>query len=339
MMHLLQINSSDVTVFVFAGIIVLGLLCGFIVYFLFSYKNKQKDFRLLQQQKQQIDIQRTELEKALFELKSTQAQLIQSEKMASLGELTAGVAHEIQNPLNFVKNFSEVSNEMIEELESEILKPARESNGALQNELINDIKQNLEKIRYHCQRADSIVKGMLQHSRQTKGVKEPTNINALCDEYLRLSYHGLRAKDKSFTADFKTDFDETIGMIYLIPQDIGRVLLNIINNAFYAVNEKVRLSAISHQLSAEGNTYVPTVTIVTKKAGNNVEIRITDNGNGIPQNIVEKIFQPFFTTKPTGQGTGLGLSLSYDIVKAQGGEIKVETKEGNGTIFIIRLPI
>ena len=191
------------------------------------------------------------------------------------------------------------------------------------------IKDNEEKINSHGKRADAIVKGMLQHSRQTTGTKEPTDINALCDEYLRLSYHGLRAKDKSFNADFKTDFDESIGKINIIPQDIGRVLLNLYNNAFYAVNEKTKLRASS---------YEPRVIVETKKVNDRVEIKVSDNGNGIPQNIVEKIFQPFFTTKPTGQGTGLGLSLSYDIVKAHGGEIKVETKKGEGSEFIIQLP-
>jgi two-component system NtrC family sensor kinase len=224
--------------------------------------------------------------------------------MASLGELTAGIAHEIQNPLNFVNNFSEMNNELIEELKSQKSTLKSEE----QDELLNDIFQNNEKINHHGKRADAIVKGMLQHSRSSVGAKELTDINALCDEYLRLSYHGLRAKDKDFNADFKTDFDNTIGKINLIPQDIGRVLLNLYNNAFYAVNEKSKLS---------DNGYQPTVSITTKKSGTSVTLTVSDNGNGIPQNIVDKIFQPFFTTKPTGEGTGLGLSLSYDIVKAQ----------------------
>jgi signal transduction histidine kinase len=269
------------------------------------------------------------IEAALAELKSTQAQLIQSEKMASLGELTAGIAHEIQNPLNFVNNFSEVNKEMLEELKAECLKPDAERDDVLQDDLINDVIANEEKIKHHGKRADAIVKNMLQHSRQTKGVKQPTDINALCDEYLRLSYHGLRAKDKSFNADFKTDFDETIAKINIIPQDIGRVLLNLFNNAFYAVNQQKSKNLIS---------YEPTVSVSTKKIDNKVEIKVKDNGNGIPQNVIDKIFQPFFTTKPTGQGTGLGLSLSYDIIKAHGGEIKVESKEGEGTEFIIQLP-
>ena len=265
------------------------------------------------------------LETTLSNLKSTQSQLIQSEKMASLGELTAGIAHEIQNPLNFVNNFSEVNSEMIEELKNELAA----GNLQLANEIAADIKSNEEKINHHGKRADAIVKGMLEHSRSSSGVKEPTGINALCDEYLRLAYHGLRAKDKSFNAKFETNFDPSIEKINVVPQDIGRVVLNLINNAFYAVNEKAKLSA---------NSYEPRVTVSTKKLDNKIEISVKDNGNGIPGAIKEKIFQPFFTTKPTGQGTGLGLSLSYDIVKAHGGEIKINTKEGEGTSFILVLP-
>ena len=271
-----------------------------------------------------------ELEKSLAELKSTQNQLIQSEKMASLGELTAGIAHEIQNPLNFVNNFSEVSNELIDEMKDELKK----GNYKDAEEIADDVKQNLEKINHHGKRADAIVKGMLQHSRSSSGVKEPTDINALCDEYLRLCYHGLRAKDKSFNATMKTDFDNSIGKINILSQDIGRVVLNLLTNAFYVVDEKKTLR------QAQGDThYEPTVSISTKKVNGKVEIRVTDNGNGIPQKVLDKIFQPFFTTKPTGQGTGLGLSLSYDIVtKGHGGELKVETKEGEGTEFTIILP-
>ena len=271
------------------------------------------------------------LNQTVVRLKSTQTQLIQSEKMASLGELTAGIAHEIQNPLNFVNNFSEVSNEMIDEMKEELLT----GNLQMATAIANDIKQNLEKINHHGKRADAIVKGMLQHSRTNTGQKEPTNINALCDECLRLSFHGLRAKNKNFNADFKTDFGESVGKINVVSQDIGRVLLNLYNNAFYAVNEKARLSA---------NGYQPIAKVSTRKLNSpsgdgSIEIRVEDNGNGISQSIVDKIFQPFFTTKPTGQGTGLGLSLSYDIIKAHGGEIKVETKEGQGSIFIIQLPV
>jgi two-component system, NtrC family, sensor kinase len=273
------------------------------------------------------------VENTLKELKVTQAQLVQSEKMASLGEMTAGIAHEIQNPLNFVNNFSEVNSELVDELRSEL------AIGNMQSaiEIADDIKANEQKINHHGKRADSIVKGMLQHSRTTSGQKEPTDINALCDEYLRLAYHGLRAKDKDFNAEIKTDFDASVGKINMIPQDIGRAILNLINNAFYAVNEKVRLHAASLPAGQPG--YKPRVVVLTKKLGDSVEIKVDDNGNGIPKNIVDKIFQPFFTTKPTGLGTGLGLSLTYDIVRTHGGEIKVKTKEGEGSEFIIVLPV
>jgi two-component system NtrC family sensor kinase len=297
-----------------AGVAMLLLIASF----LYRNNRQEKKAKNLLQQKNKV------IEQTLINLKSTQSQLIQSEKMASLGELTAGIAHEIQNPLNFVNNFSEVSNELIDEMKEELKK----GNYDDANEIADDVKQNLEKITHHGQRAADIVKGMLQHSSSSSGVKEPTDINALCDEYLRLSYHGLRAKDKSFNASMKTDFDNSIGNINIIPQDIGRVILNLINNAFYAVDEKKK-SGIEN--------YEPTVSISTKKVDDKIEIRVTDNGNGIPQKVLDKIFQPFFTTKPTGQGTGLGLSLSYDIVKAHGGELKVETKEGDGTIFIIQL--
>ena len=282
----------------------------------------------------QVLQQKEEIQNNLNELKSTQSQLIQSEKMASLGELTAGIAHEIQNPLNFVNNFSEVSKELLDEMKTEL------NNGNTEDakEIADDVIQNLEKINHHGKRADAIVKGMLQHSQSSTGKKEPTDINALCDEYLRLSYHGLRAKDKYFNAELKTDFDESIGKINIVPQDIGRVILNLINNAFYACTERSR-SAVAEKKKTNIDNYEPTVSISTKKTADKVEIEVSDNGNGIPQNIVDKIFQPFFTTKPTGQGTGLGLSLSYDIVKAHGGELKVETKEGEGSTFIIQLPV
>jgi signal transduction histidine kinase len=280
-------------------------------------------------EKEIVEAQNKKIATTLTELQSAQAQLIQSEKMASLGELTAGIAHEIQNPLNFVNNFSEVSNEMIDEMKEELAT----GNLQLVTEIANDIKQNLEKINHHGKRADAIVKGMLQHSRRSEGVKEPTDINALCDEYLRLSYHGLSAKDKNFNAEIKTDFDKTISNINIIPQDIGRVLLNLYNNAFYATNEKF---TTHHSPLTD---YKPLVSVQTKKINDKVEIIVEDNGNGIPQTIVDKIFQPFFTTKPTGEGTGLGLSLSYDIIKAHGGAIKVETRVEEGTTFIIQLPI
>jgi signal transduction histidine kinase len=281
---------------------------------------RYEDFNKLEAAKKQVD-------STLNDLQTTQKQLIQSEKMASLGELTAGIAHEIQNPLNFVNNFSDVSTELLQEMKQEL------ATGNLQQatELADDVIQNLEKILLHGKRADGIVKSMLQHSRASSGKKEPTDINALCDEYLRLSFHGLRAKDKTFNAKFETDLDPTIGKINIVGQDIGRVILNLINNAFYAVSEKKKKSDAS---------YEPTVTVTTKNLGNNIEVRVKDNGAGMPQKILDKIFQPFFTTKPTGQGTGLGLSLSYDIItKGHGGELKVETKEGEGTEFIIQLPV
>jgi two-component system NtrC family sensor kinase len=275
--------------------------------------------------------EKEELQHAIADLKSTQAQLIQSEKMASLGELTAGIAHEIQNPLNFVNNFSEVNTELIEEMKAEI------KAGNIEEVILiaNDIKDNEEKINHHGKRADAIVKGMLQHSRTTSGQKEPTDINALADEYLRLSYHGLRAKDKSFNAIMQTYFDESLGKINVIPQDLGRVILNLFTNAFYSLKEKQKL---------KNEEYKPMVSVTTKALkpaikGMAVEIRVKDNGVGIPKETLEKIFQPFFTTKPTGQGTGLGLSLSYDIIaKGHGGKMTVETKEGEFAEFIIQLP-
>jgi signal transduction histidine kinase len=304
----------------------LGVLLLIAIFLYRNNRNKRKANILLSKQKEEI-------QSTLSELKSTQKQLIQSEKMASLGELTAGIAHEIQNPLNFVNNFSEVNSELISELVEEVDKGNTEEVKAI----ANDIKENEQKINHHGKRADAIVKGMLQHSRVSTGQKEPTDINALADEYLRLSYHGLRAKDKSFNAEMKTDFDETIGKINIIPQDIGRVLLNLFNNAFYACAERSR-SAVNEK-SKNLPEYVPQVTVVTKKLNDKIEISVKDNGPGIPKNIVDKIFQPFFTTKPTGEGTGLGLSLAYDIVKAHGGELKVVTKEDEGTEFIIQLPI
>ncbi len=246
--------------------------------------------------------------------------------MASLGELTAGIAHEIQNPLNFVNNFSEVNEELLVEMKEELDKGNIDDAKAIANDAI----ENQQKILHHGKRADAIVKGMLQHSSSGSGKKELTDINKLADEYLRLAYHGLRAKDKSFNASMKTDFDETIGNINIIPQDIGRVILNLITNAFYVVDEKKK---------QQPTGYEPTVSVSTKKINGKVEVKVEDNGNGIPQKVLDKIFQPFFTTKPTGQGTGLGLSLSYDIIKAHGGELKVETKEGEGSEFIIVLPI
>ncbi len=318
---------NQIKLYVLGGVLVVFLLLAIILFR--NNRQKQKANTLLKEQKQEI-------QKTLTELKSTQTLLIQSEKMASLGELTAGIAHEIQNPLNFVNNFSEVNTELIDELKGERSKVKGERNEELEDEILNDVKQNLEKIIHHGKRADAIVKGMLQHSHISTGQKEPTDINALVDEYLRLSYHGMRAKDprdsvnKSFNATLQTDFDTSIEKINVVPQDIGRVLLNLFNNAFYGVTEKKK-----HQKE----NYEPTVSVSTKKLNNKIEIRVKDNGIGIPEKVVDKIFQPFFTTKPTGQGTGLGLSLAYDIIKAHGGEIKVETKEGEGAEFIISLPL
>jgi signal transduction histidine kinase len=282
-------------------------------------RNRQKAYALLQQQKDKT-------EQALQELKATQAQLIQREKMASLGELTAGIAHEIQNPLNFVNNFSETNTELIQEAEIEF-KAGNNEEGL---SLLNDIKENEVKIAVHGKRADSIVKGMLEHSRKSSGQKEPTDLNKLVDEYLRLSFHGIRAKDKSFNAVLQTNFDGTLENIAVVPQDIGRVFLNLFNNAFWAVNEKKK---------QVGEGYQPRIEVSTKKAGDRIQILVADNGNGITKHVMEKVFQPFFTTKPAGQGTGLGLSLSYDIVKAHGGELKVKSEEGKGATFTFTLPI
>jgi signal transduction histidine kinase len=291
--------------------------------------SEEKKEQALNQQKilqEEVNRQTAEIRTTLDNLKSTQSQLIQSEKMASLGELTAGIAHEIQNPLNFVNNFSEVNKELLLEMKDEMDK----GNMGDAKVIANDVIENEQKIIHHGKRADAIVKGMLQHSRSSSSVKEPTDINALADEYIRLAYHGLRAKDKSFNAKFETDFDPTIEKVNVVSQDIGRVILNLINNAFYAVSEKQKQNI---------STYDPTVTVSTKRLNGKVEIKVKDNGNGIPQKILDKIFQPFFTTKPTGQGTGLGLSLAYDIIKGHGGDIKVNTQEGEFTEFVVHLSV
>jgi two-component system NtrC family sensor kinase len=310
-------------------ILLAGIVVAIIIILLIYRNNrqKQKAYNLLQQQKAETDLQKNKADAALQELKSTQAQLIQSEKMASLGELTAGIAHEIQNPLNFVNNFSEVSEEML--VEAEGSRQEAGENSPLVTELLTDIKQNLAKINHHGKRADAIVKGMLQHSRSTTGNRELTDINDLVDEYVKLAFHAFRGKDNAFDVKLQTDFDPAVGAIELASQEIGRVLLNILNNAFYAVNERKK----------NDPAFAPEVIVQTKKTIKGIEISVKDNGGGIPESIVGKIFQPFFTTKPTGQGTGLGLSLAYDIVKAHGGELEVSSMFGSGSAFTIVIPV
>jgi C4-dicarboxylate-specific signal transduction histidine kinase len=280
---------------------------------------RYQDFNKLEAAKQQVD-------RTLDDLKQAQQQLVQSEKMASLGELTAGIAHEIQNPLNFVNNFSEVNIELLDEMLQEI----KQGNNTDAIEIADGIRQNLEKVSSHGKRADAIVKSMLQHSRKTSGQKEETDLNALVDEYLRLSYHGLRAKDKSFNVIIETHFDPAVGKVRIVGQDIGRVMLNLFNNAFFAVNEKKK--------GIDG-AYEPLIQVTTTKTNEGIEIKVRDNGTGIPEHVVDKIYQPFFTTKATGEGTGLGLSLSYDIItKGHGGALHVTTEENQGAEFTIVLP-
>lgn len=345
-MQLLEINIEYRVIFGISGMVV--LFASFLIVFIISQRKKlqyHKKLHVLHEQQQQIltqqnlllekrveertldlVIQKNELQKSLRELNIAQLQLIQREKMASLGELTAGIAHEIQNPLNFVNNFSEISIELMDELRNELKNSGKEEAIAI----INNITENIERINHHGKRADGIVKGMLEHSKGISGQKELTDINKLADESLRISYSSTRAKDTSFTASFETFLDDSVGEIFLVPQDIARVFLNLFNNAFYSVNEKRKLS---------DENFNPTVSVTTKRENNKIVIVIRDNGTGIPQKIVHKIFQPFFTTKPTGQGTGLGLSLSYSIIKAHGGEIKVESIPGESTELIIKLPI
>jgi two-component system, NtrC family, sensor kinase len=340
----IQIRARNRT-YIMLSVIAVFILVAFLLYKNNRYRKRAND--LLKRQKDEIASQKENVEQALSNLKSTQAQLIQSEKMASLGELTAGIAHEIQNPLNFVNNFSEVTEELVEELEDEGSKENGVRDKGLEKELIHDIKENLQKINHHGNRASSIIKGMLEHSRTSTGRKELTDINALADEYLRLSYHGLRAKDKDFNAELVTNFDPNLPKIEVVTQDIGRVLLNLINNAFQACSERssrastepVEVPLSTQENETKSDSYKPTVTISTKlTAQSQLLIAIKDNGPGIPDAIKDKIFQPFFTTKDTGKGTGLGLSLAYDIVKAHGGEITAESVEGEGSEFIIQLP-
>jgi two-component system NtrC family sensor kinase len=321
-------TRNTIRIYSLLAVIAVSTVIAFLLFR--NNRNRRKTNIILEKQK-------AELQTTLQDLKNTQIQLIQSEKMASLGELTAGIAHEIQNPLNFVNNFSEVNTELIAEMKNELDKGNLEE----VKSIANDIADNGQKINHHGRRADAIVKSMLLHSRSSHGIKEPTDINKLAEEYLRIAYHGVRTKDNAFNVTLQTDFDENIGRINIIPQDIGRVLLNLYNNAFYAVKEKsssAKASSYAESLADKtADKYEPTVSLSTKKTGDKIEIKIKDNGNGIPQKIVDKIFQPFFTTKPTGQGTGLGLSLSYDIIKAHGGELKVNTGEGF-TEFVIVLP-
>ncbi|GAA4394789.1 hypothetical protein GCM10023187_00970 [Nibrella viscosa] len=278
---------------------------------------------------EKVEQRTAKLQESLTTLRATQAQLIQKEKLASLGELTAGIAHEIQNPLNFVNNLSEVSQELVEELEEERTKEQRDEE--LETELIIDLKDSLQKITHHGRRADSIVKGMLQHSRASTGEKQPTDLNQLADEYLRLAYQNLRAKDQTFTADLRLKLDPALGQVNVAPQDMGRVLLNLYNNAFYAVQEKAK--------SLQDPAYQPQIEVRTQAVNGKVSLRVADNGTGIPPEILSKIYQPFFTTKPTGEVTGLGLSLSYDIItKGHGGTMEVESREGEGSEFVIQLP-
>ena len=309
---------------------ILGLTILIAIILLKNNQHKQRAYKILHLQKQETDKQKAKAEDALTELQVTQKQLIQTAKMASLGELTAGIAHEIQNPLNFVNNFSEVSVELLGELKNSVLNNSNSVDKGEVDEILKSLTDNLNKIHHHGRKADLIVKGMLQHSRLSTGKKEPVSINALADEYLRLSYRGLKAKDKDFTVAISTSFAENVGTIDIVPQDIGRVLLNLYNNAFYAVNKKKQQSTAAFE---------PSVSVRSKREGDVFSLSIRDNGIGIPSAIIDKIFQPFFTTKPTGEGTGLGLSLSYDIVKAHGGDIMVNTTEGDFTEFVLQLPI
>jgi len=334
--NLLSRQKKLQRVLLFVALIVLVIIIALVIILLRNNRQKQRAYTLLSKAKAITEEQRDQTNKALEKLKRTQAHLIQSEKMASLGELTAGIAHEIQNPLNFVNNFSEVNAELIAELQAENKKGNPDVVHALSEEIFN----NEGKISHHGKRADAIVKGMLQHSRPDSTEKMPTNINALVGEYFRLAYNGLRAKDKSFNAAMHTDFDPQVGEINIVPQEIGRVIFNLANNAFYAVAEKKKAAP---QPPEGGVEYEPTVSVSTKAfkpplGGWGVLISVKDNGTGISAPVKEKIFQPFFTTKGPGLGTGLGLSLSYDIVKAHGGEIKVESKEGVGSEFLVMLP-
>jgi signal transduction histidine kinase len=282
------------------------------------------DLKKTEDQAELILQEKTNLQSTLDHLKATQSQLIHSEKMASLGELTAGIAHEIQNPLNFVNNFSEINKELLAEMNEALSR--KDLKAAVK--IADEVMENEEKVNRHGKRADSIVKGMLQHAQKSSGQKKPTDLNKLVDEYLRLANLGFR-KGSEFTTETETDYDERAGEINIVPQEIGRVLLNLINNAFYAVAERQK---------TEGAGYIPKIMVATKRINEKIELIVRDNGSGISQKVIDKIFQPFFTTKPTGQGTGLGLSLSYDIIKSHGGEIRVNSEPDNFTEFVVSLP-
>lgn len=332
---MIEANSQAVLIFTLISLVVIALVFGFILYFIISYRNKQRDFLLLESQKKEIESKNEIIKQTLANLKAAQNQLIQSEKLASLGELTAGIAHEIQNPLNFVNNFSEVNVDLLVDINKEI--SVEKIDFSYLKELISDLTENQEKINFHGKRASNIVKSMLEHSRQSNGLKLPTDLNQMADEYLRLSYHGLRAKNKSFNANFKLNLDETIPIVDLVSQDIGRVLLNLCNNAFYAVWQKAKNVTT---IIGEKPTYSPEVSISTKKLDDQVLVTIKDNGIGMSKATMQKIFQPFFTTKPTGEGTGLGLSLAYDIItKGHGGSIEATSTEGEGAEIKILLPL
>jgi two-component system, NtrC family, sensor kinase len=311
-----------------AGLVVLSLV-AYILYR--NNRQKQRSNALLQQQRDQLEQQRDQTTRALTDLKAAQTQLVQQEKLASLGELTAGIAHEIQNPLNFVNNFAEVSVELVQEIKDERQKPQDSRDEELEGELLDDLAQNLQKINHHGGRASGIVRSMLAHSRRGNNQKEATDLNALADEYLRLAYHGLRAKDKTFNAELKTDFTPDLPTVSVVSQDIGRVLLNLFNNGFYATQQRAKKGEPGYQ---------PTLSVSTQRTTQGICIRVRDNGTGMPEAVKAKIFQPFFTTKPTGEGTGLGMSLSYDIItKGHGGELEVQSTEGEGTEFVVRLPV
>lgn len=328
-MNVYEINTSDVVIFLISGLLIIALMFGFILYFLMSYRQKRKDYDLLQFQKSEIDKQKRLLETTLLELRQTQSQLIQSEKMASLGELVAGIAHEIQNPLNFVNNFAAINEELIAELKEEVHK----NNPEEVLYIADDIRQNENKIKEHGKRAESIIKSMLEHSRSGKGEKEEVDLNVMCEEYLKVAAEESRIKLLDFEPHYSCQFDPEVGKIDVMKQDFGRVLLNLMNNAFFAVHQRWLNEHETDPL------YSPQLFLETRRNKNELIIIIRDNGTGIPAKVLEKIFHPFFTTKPAGQGTGLGLSLAHDIIKAHGGNIQVSSRENEGSVFTIQLPV